>query len=130
MQTKRTRHAVDNITYHPVWCPKRRRPVLTDEVAQRRDEMIREQVKVLQSKGVALEIQRDHVHLSAEFAPTLAVRPIMHRLKGHTSHELRNEVEGLHRCLPSLWTRSCYVGMGGNVSAETIRSDTEARSGQ
>lgn len=130
MQTKRTRHAVYNITYHLVWCPKYRRPVLTDQVAQRLDEMIRKQVKALRGEVIALEIQPDHVHLFAEFPPTLAVRQIMHRIKGHTSHELRKEFDWLNSRLPSLWTRSYYAGTAGNVSAETIRRYIEEQTGR
>lgn len=131
MQTKRTRHAVYNIMYHLVWCTKYRRPVLTDQVAQRLNEMIREQVnKALKGDVIALEIQPDHVHLFAEFPPILAVRQIMHRLKGHTSHELRKEFDWLNSRLPSLWTRSYYVGTAGNVSAEMIRRYIKAQSGK
>lgn len=130
MQTKRTRHAVYNITYHLVWCPKYRRPVLTDQVAQRLDEMIRKQVKALRGEVIALEIQPDHVHLFAEFPPTLAVRQIMHRIKGHTSHELRKEFDWLNSRLPSLWTRSYYAGTAGNVSAETMRRYIEEQTGR
>lgn len=130
MQTKRTRHAVYNITYHLVWCPKYRRPVLTDAVSRRLDALIREQVQALKGDVIALEIQPDHVHLFAEFPPTLAVRQIMYRLKGHTSHELRKEFDWLNSRLPSLWTRSYYVGTAGNVSAETIRRYIEEQTGK
>lgn len=130
MQTKRTRHAVYNITYHLVWCPKYRRPVLTDAVSRRLDALIREQVQALKGDVIALEIQPDHVHLFAEFPPALAVRQIMHRLKGHTSHELRKEFDWLNSRLPSLWTRSYYVGTAGNVSAETIRRYIEEQTGK
>ena len=130
MQTKRTRHAVYNITYHLVWCPKYRRPVLTDGVAQRLDELVCQQVKALKGDVFAPEIQPDHVHLFAEFPPTLAVRQIMHRLKGHNSHELRKEFDWLKRRRPSLWTRSYNAGTAGNVSAETIRRYFEAQAGK
>ena len=130
MQTKRTRHVVYDITYHLVWCPTYRRPVLTGTVAQRLDEMIREQVEALGGDVIAMEIQPDHVHLFAEFPPTLAVRQIMHRIKGHTSHELRKEFAWLNSRLPSLWTRSYYAGTAGTVSAETIRRYIEAQSGK
>lgn len=130
MQSKRTRRAVYNITYHLIWCPKYCRPVLVNAVAQRLDEIIREQVRALEGEVVALEIQPGHVHLFAEFPPTLAIRQIMHRLKGYTSHELRKEFDWLNTRLPSLWTRSYYVGTAGNVSAETIRCYIEAQSGK
>jgi putative transposase len=113
-----------------VWCPKYRRPVLTDQVAQRLEELIREQVDALRGQVVALEIQPDHVHVFAEFPPTLAVRQIVHRLKGHTSHKLRKGLDWLNRRLPSLWTRSYYVGTAGHGSAETIRRYIEAQSGR
>ena len=41
MEAERTRHAVFNITYRLVWCPKYRRKVLTSPVAERLDQLLR-----------------------------------------------------------------------------------------
>ena len=130
MEAERTRHAVFNITYHLVWCPKYRRKVLTSPVAERLDQLLRSKVTELEGQIVALEMQPDHVHLFAKFPPTLAVCQIMHQLKGHTSYTLRREFPRLKQRLPSLWTRSYYVGTAGEVSAETIRRYIEAQRGQ
>lgn len=130
METKRTRHATYDIAYHLVWCPKFRRPVLVDVVAKRLEELIREQTETLGGKVIALEICLDHVHLFANFPPTLAVRQIVHRIKGYTSHGLRKDFDWLNSRLPSLWTRSYYVGTAGNVSAEAIRKYIEAQTGR
>jgi len=94
------------------------------------EELIREQDRVLKGDVIALEIQPDHVRLFAEFPPALAVRKIMHRIKGRTSHELRKEFSWLSSRLPSLWTRSHQVGTVGEMSAETIRRYVEAQTGK
>jgi putative transposase len=130
METKRTRHAVYDITYHLVWCPKYRRKVLGGLVGERLAELIQVKVAELNGEIVALEVQSDHIHLFAGFPPTLAVCQIMHRIKGSTSHTLRQEFPFLKSRLPSLWTRSYYVGTAGNISAETIRRYIEAQKGR
>jgi putative transposase len=130
METKRTRHAVYSITYHLVWCPKYRRQVLVGPVGKRLEELIQDKVTELNGEVVALEVQPDHVHLFAGFPPTWAIHQVMHHIKGATSYSLRREFPFLKSRLPSLWTRSYYVGTAGNVSAETIRRYIEAQKGQ
>jgi putative transposase len=92
-------------------------------------QLIHIKVADLEGEVIALEEQPDHVHLIANFPPTLAVHPIMHRLKGSTSHTLRQEYPWLKRQIPSLWTRSYNVGTAGKVSAETIQRYIEAQKG-
>lgn len=121
IMTERTRHAHYNINYHLVWCPKFRRPVLAGGVGKRLSELIPQNVEKLGGRVLELVVQPDHVHLFASFPPTLAIAQIMHRIKGATSFQLRQEFPHLRSRLPSLWTRSYYVGTAGYVSAETIK---------
>jgi len=118
---KRTRHVTYNINYHLVWCPKYRRSVLFGCVGQRLTELIPQYVAELEGEVLELEVMPDHVQLLASFPPTLAIAQIMHKLKGATSHQLREEFPHLNSQLPSLWTRSYYVGTAGQVSAATIK---------
>ena len=127
---KQTRHATYNINYHLVWCPKYRRPVLTGDVGTRLAELLPEYVQELGGEVVDLGVMSDHVHLFASFPPTLAINQIMYRLKGSTSHQLRKEFPHLKSRLPSLWTRSYYVGTAGNVSAATIERYIEEQKGR
>lgn len=129
MERKRTRHAVYHITYHLVWCPKYRRPVLEGAIADRLVELVNELVPELAGELIELVVRPDHVHLFAHFPPTIAIYQIMHRLKGATSHQLRAEFPALRSRLPSLWTSSYYVGTAGVVSEETIRRYIEAQKG-
>lgn len=128
--SKRTRHAIYNISYHLVWCPKYRRPVLEGGVGVRLDELLPEYVRDLGGEVLDLVVMPDHVHLFASFPPTLAISQIMYRLKGATSHQLRKEFPHLRSRLPSLWTRSYYVGTAGHVSAATIQRYIDAQKGR
>lgn len=64
------------------------------------------------------------------FPPTIAPNQIMHRIKGYSAHVLRDEFPWLKSRLPSLWTRSYYVGTVGHVSAETIQRYIEEQKGR
>jgi putative transposase len=123
------RHAVYDIHYHFVFCPKYRRPVLTGAVSDRLVGLLRELVASLAGELIELVVRPDHVHLFVSFPPTIAPYQIMHRLKGATSHQLRQEFPHLRSRLPSLWTHAYYCGTAGHVSSETIRKYIEAQEG-
>ena len=67
-----------------------------------------------------LAILPDHVRLFVTAPPTLAPDQIMFRLKGYTSHQLRQEFPALLK-MPSLWTRSYFCATAGMVASETIK---------
>lgn len=112
--------AVYSLKYHVVWCPKYRRPVLVDAVADRLRILLAEIAADLGMTIHALEIMPDHVHLFVESDPTRCVAEIVNRLKGATSRILREEFPALRSRLPTLWSRSYYAGSIGHVSAATI----------
>ena len=118
---KRTRHAHYNINYHFVWCPKFRRPVLAGDVGKRLTELLHQEVNRLDGEVLELVVMSDHVHLFATFPPVMSIPQIVFRLKGTSAYQLRKEFPFLKSRLPSLWTRSYYVGTAGQVSAETIK---------
>ena len=130
MEIKRTRHAAYQINYHFVWCPKFRRPVLEGDIGVRLTALIPQIVERNGGQVLDLVGQPDHVHRFVSFPPTLAANQIMQRVKGYTSHELRQEFPELKSRLPSLWTRSYYVGTAGHVSAETIQRYIEEQTGR
>jgi putative transposase len=128
--SERTRHAHYNINYHLVWCPKYRRPVLSGDVGKYLAELIPQEVERMGGRVLELVVQPDHVHLFATFPPTIAIAQIMFRLKGSTASQLRKAFPHLKSRLPSLWTRSYYVGTAGHVSAETIQRYLDQQKGQ
>lgn len=114
------RHSVSLINYHFVWIPRRRRKVLVREVEERLRELINEVALKNDLKVLALEIMPDHVHLFLGCPPSIAPDQIMFRIKGYSSRVLRQEFPHLLK-MPSMWTRSYFVGTAGNVSSETIK---------
>lgn len=60
----------------------------------------------------------------------MAPYQIMHRLKGYTAHQLREEFPYLKSRLPNLWTRSYYCESVGHISQETIRRYIEDQKNQ
>ena len=124
MPTERYRHnagAVFSLKYHFVWCPKYRKPVLTGSVESRLKELLAEKADELGATIHALEVMPDHVHMFLESDPTKAPAHLAAQLKGYTSRILREEFRHLKSSLPSLWSRSYYIGSVGHVSDATVR---------
>ena len=117
--------SVFNLHLHFVWCPKYRIPVLVDAVDVRLRELLYERAAALNVEIEGLEVMPDHVHLFVSVPPTDAPQHYANQFKGFTSRRLRQEFEHLRTRLPSLWSRSYYVGSAGHVSAEVIKKYIE-----
>lgn len=122
--------AVFSLKYHCVWCPKYRRPVLTDAVETRLAELIREAAAMRGMTVHALEIMPDHVHLFVETDPRWAPAEFVGKFKANTSRVLRTEFPHLRSRLPTLWSRSYFCATVGAVSEATIRRYIESQKGR
>ena len=112
-------HAVYSLHYHIIFCPKYRRPVLETLESELR-ELFEQKAKELNVKIEAMEIMPDHVHLVVLASPAITLQLIVNQMNGYTSHVLRERHGWLRSRLPTLWTRSYYIGSAGAVSQETI----------
>lgn len=111
--------------YHVVWCPKYRRKVLAGAVETRLKELITEVCREYDAILVELEVMPDHVHLLVEVDPQFGIHKLVKRIKGRTSHDLRNEFPSLRSRLPTLWTNSYFVATVGGASLEVVRRYVE-----
>lgn len=109
------------LKYHFVWCPKYRRKVLVDEIAVELHSLLYQKAHELDVTVEALEIMPDHVHLFIQSDPTEAPQRLANQFKGYTSRILRQKFPQLRSRLPSMWSRSYYVGTIGHVSEESIK---------
>lgn len=107
--------------YHFVWCPKYRRKVLHGALAARLKDLLYAKAVALGVTIEGLEVMPDHVHLFVSAPPTEAPQHLANQFKGYTARLLRDEFPGLKSRLPSLWSRSYYVGSAGHVSAAVIQ---------
>ena len=124
---KTTATTVSLIRYHFVFCPRYRRKIfLIPDVEQRFKELT---TTICEQHGIeilAMECQKDHVHLFVSVLPQLSIPDIMKYVKGGTSNVLRAEFPELSR-MPSLWTRSYFVSTAGEISSETIQRYIETQ---
>lgn len=117
----RTKTTVSYINYHFVFCPKYRRKIfLIPNIEARFKELTQQMCDQMGIKIIAMECHIDHVHLFLKCWPSQSPAEIMKKIKGASSHVLRNEFSEITG-MSSLWTRSYFVSTAGNVSSETIK---------
>jgi putative transposase len=112
------------LNYHFVFIPKRRKPVLTGDIATRTRQIFLELSIEKEWDILALEVAPDHVHLFVAVKPTETPSLVIKLFKGRSSHYLRSEFPQLKK-LPSLWTSSYFVSTAGNISSEAVRKYIE-----
>lgn len=142
------------VNYHFVWIPKRRKRVLTGDIAklvarlrlvlafqkartERLDFKISASLRATTrqifaelaiEKGwdiLALEVAPDRIHLFISVKPVDTPHLVIKAFKGRSSYILRKEFPELLK-LPSLWTSSYFVSTAGNISSEAVRRYIEA----
>jgi Transposase and inactivated derivatives len=62
----------------------------------------------------------DHVHMFVESDPGMAPAKLAAQFQSYTSHILWQEFGYLRSRLPSLWSRSYYIGCVGHVWEATL----------
>jgi putative transposase len=122
---KSNRNVVYSSKYHVVWCPKYRKPVLIDEIAERLEAILRAVCQQLEAEIIALEIMPDHVHLLVEVDPQFGIHRLVKRLKGRSSRYLRQEYAELRSRLPTLWTNSYFLSTVGGAPLAVIKKYVE-----
>jgi putative transposase len=122
---KSNRNVYYSCKYHVVWCPKYRRKVLVEEVAERLATIIRDVCQEHQAEMLNLEIMPDHVHLLVECDPQFGIHRLVRLMKGRSSRLLRQEFPVLKRKLPTLWTNSYFVSTVGGAPLSVIKQYIE-----
>ena len=121
----RTKTTISLINYHFIFCPRYRRKLFLNTALEKRfKEVVYEVCHLLGIEIIAIECDKDHVHIFIQSHPNLSPSEIMARIKGVSSRKLRKEFEHLNH-LQSLWTRSFFVSTTGNVSSSTVKKYIE-----
>jgi putative transposase len=122
---KSNRNVYYSCKYHVVWCPKYRRKVLVEAVAERLATIIREVCQEHQADVLSLEIMPDHVHLLVEVDPQFGIHRLVRLIKGRSSRLLRQEFSSLTTRMPTLWTNSYFVSTVGGAPLAVIKQYIE-----
>jgi putative transposase len=126
MDYLRDENRVHLIAYHLVWTPKRRKPVLTGDVATDCRALIEEKCDEMGWHILDLQIYPDHVRLTVRVWPTNSAADVVKECKAVTSHELWRKYPDLKR-LPSLWTRSYFAATVGDISESMVERYIQAQ---
>jgi putative transposase len=118
-------NVVYRCTYHVVWCPKYRRPVIAGEVDTRLQQIIRDVCAERDAPIAELETMPDHVHLLVTVDPQYGIHRLVKQVKGRSSRLLRQEFPQLRRRLPTLWTNSYFVATVGGATLEAVNRYVE-----
>jgi len=129
MEYQHAKNRVYLINYHLIWCPKRRKKVLTGDIKTRLEQIINEVAEQKEIRILALEVMPDHIHIFVSSHPNILIHNLIKAFKRRSSNLLRKEFPELLK-LPSLWTHSYFVSTAGNVSSETIQKYIEAQNKQ
>lgn len=129
MDYQRDEHRVHLIVSHLIWCPKRRKAILTGSLKDRLAQLIEHKRAEKGWDILELAVQPDHLHLFVRVWPSESAAEVIKELKGFSSFHLRKEFAPILSELPSVWTRSYFSGTARNVSAETLQRYLEAQKG-
>ena len=125
MKYKSNNNVVYSCKYHVVWCPKYRRPVLVDGVDVRLKEICRGVAEEFNFEIIEMEVMPDHVHMLVDVDPQFGIHRAVKRMKGRSSHDLRQEFPWLRKRIPTLWTNSYFVSTVGGAPLAMMKKYIE-----
>ena len=125
---RRKNRSVSLLFAHMVFCSKYRRNVFTPAVFTRLRKSFERTARILEIDLLAVEADRDHVHLMISFPPRLALSTIVQRLKGAASRDVRaQKYPEIRRALwgAHFWSASYFVVSCGGAPLEVVKRYVE-----
>ena len=125
---RRKNRSVSLLFAHMVFCSKYRRKVFTPAVFARLRKSFERTARMLEIDLLAVEADRDHVHLMISFPPRLALSTIVQRLKGAASRDVRaQKYPEIRRALwgAHFWSASYFVVSCGGAPLEVVKRYVE-----
>ena len=124
---RKSSHAQYDIEYHIVWTTKYRCKVLTNKVALRTRELIRQSCNSMNVTIIRKCIGKEHVHILVSCPPIISVSKLVQQLKGKTSRVLLSEYKDLKKRYwgQHLWATGYFCRSVGTVTREIIKEYIE-----
>lgn len=90
-------------------------------VDERLKEICHEVADDLMFEIIEMEVMPDHVHMLVDVDPQFGIHRAVKRMKGRSSHDLRQEFPWLRSRLPTLWTNSYFVSTVGGAPLDVVK---------
>lgn len=116
---------VHSCQYHVIFTTKYRRKVLSVTVEEKLKAIIQEKQAEYDYEIIEMEVMPDHVHLLLSVNPQIGICEIVRKIKGITSHIIRETFPEVKSRIPCLWTRSKFISSVGSVSLEVVKKYIE-----
>ena len=119
---RRSPHAVYEVKYHFVWCPKYRYAVMSGELKKRIQQVISAICEAMEIEIVKGKVMEDHVHVCLSVPPKYSPAEVMKRIKGASSERIFREFPGVKKRYwgQHFWARGYFVSTVG-ADEETIK---------
>ena len=114
---------VYSIQYHIVWCVKYRRKILIDDIETFLKQEIEEILKEMRIDILAMECDKDYIHLLINCAPQHYIPTVIKILKGNTARHLFMKFPYLKNKLYDghLWNPSYFVSIVNDNTLSQVK---------
>ena len=128
MKNKKTKHSVYNLNYHIIFITKYRHNVLIGKIEEYAKSKLEELCMFYGWDLISIELMPDHIHMFVSAEPKVAPLAIASTLKSILTVEIFRKFPTLKQQYfwgSGLFSRGCYYGSAGTVSAATIKKYIE-----
>lgn len=124
MDCRKSTHGLYDLKAHVVWITKYRYRVLTEPIALRLRDMIRQICAKNNTVIISGNIAPNHVHMLVSHPPNISMSKLVQYMKGITSRKLQQEFPALGKRYwgQHLWARGFFAVSTGNVTTEMIEN--------
>ena len=124
MAWRSSSHAKFDCKYHLIWCPKRRKKLVNEDLRRWVAETIREIGEEYEIEIDEMSIEEDHVHLLVSFPPRYSIAKVVGIIKGITARRAFQRFAWLRERFWSgeLWEDGYAVRtVGDRVTSDIIK---------
>jgi len=128
VKNKKTKHSVYNLNYHIIFVTKYRHNVIVDKVEEFVKAKLEELCILYGWELISIELMTEHIHIFVTAKPKIAPLAIASTLKSILTVEVFNQFPTLKQKYfwgSGLFSRGCYYGSAGTVSAASIKKYIE-----
>ena len=132
MKTKFDRgfRSVYSLTAHIIFVTKYRRPLLTQQMMDRLEEIFSETLAKWECSLVEFNGESDHVHLLVKYHPQIELSKLIANLKTVSSRLIRRDYRSQiekYFSKPVLWTGTYFVASCGGVTVAQLKKYVQAQ---
>jgi len=122
-------HSVYSLYYHLIFVVKYRRKVITPEIDDFLKQKIREISDTFDVEILAIETDKDHVHILFKATPKLDMPRYINALKTITSREIRRKFPEVKEKLwkDVFWSPSYFLATSGQVTLDVLKKYVESQ---